>query len=92
MTRILALAGMLLATPALAQTSMLKPGPGRDVVEANCGACHTTDYIRMNAPFLTPAAWKIEVTKMRAVFGSPVNDAVAAEILQYLDANYAATP
>ncbi len=77
--------GMLLATPAIAQ---LKPGVGQDTVEASCGACHTTDYIRMNAPFLSAEAWKAEVAKMRAAFGSPIDDAVAAEIVQYLTTEY----
>lgn len=66
----------------------LKPGSGQETVEANCGACHTTDYIRMNAPFLSPDAWKAEVTKMRVAFGSPIDDAVAAEIVQYLTTEY----
>ena len=85
MLRILIGTGLLLATPAFAE---IKPGPGQDVVEANCSVCHTTDYIRMNSPFLSPDAWKAEVGKMRAVFGSPIDDAVAAEILQYLTTEY----
>ena len=44
----------------------------------------------MNSPFLSPAAWKAEVTKMRAAFGAPMDDAVVAEIAGYLGANYAA--
>lgn len=85
MLRIFVCAGLMLAGPAWAE---VKPGPGQDVVEANCGACHTTDYIRMNSPFLSPDAWKAEVTKMRAAFGSPIDDAAAAEIVQYLTTQY----
>jgi mono/diheme cytochrome c family protein len=29
----------------------LKNAPGRDKVEAHCGACHSLDYIVMNSPF-----------------------------------------
>jgi sulfite dehydrogenase (cytochrome) subunit B len=29
---------------------VLKPGLGLDKVEANCGACHSLDYIQMNSP------------------------------------------
>jgi mono/diheme cytochrome c family protein len=83
--RIVISSGLLLSDPAFAQ---LKPGAGQDTVEANCAACHTTDYIKMNAPFLSPDAWKAEVTKMRAAFGSPIDDAVAAEIVQYLTTEY----
>jgi mono/diheme cytochrome c family protein len=68
----------------------LQAGPGRDVVTAACGTCHSVDYIRMNSVFLTPDAWKIEVAKMRTAFGAPIDDDTAAEILAYLDAHYAA--
>jgi mono/diheme cytochrome c family protein len=68
----------------------LKPGPGAEVTTAYCNACHTSDYIIMNSPFLSPATWKAEVTKMRAVFGAEMDDAVMAEISAYLGANYAA--
>ena len=85
MFRILLGAGLLLSGPAFAQ---LKPGAGQDTVEANCSACHSLDYIKMNAPFVTEAVWKAEVTKMRTAFGSPIDDAVAAEIVRYLTAQY----
>jgi mono/diheme cytochrome c family protein len=77
--------------PATAQSG-LKPGPGREVVEAACSACHTTGYIQMNAPFLTPDVWKAEVVKMRAAFGAPIDDAVAATVLEYLNQNYGPAP
>jgi len=68
----------------------LKPGPGADTAAAYCNACHTSDYIIMNSPFLSPAAWKAEVAKMRTAFGAPMDDSVVAEISAYLGANYAA--
>jgi uncharacterized protein (DUF697 family) len=43
----------------------------------------------MNSMFLTPAAWKAEVTKMRTAFGAQIDDDIAAEITAYLAANYA---
>jgi sulfite dehydrogenase (cytochrome) subunit B len=66
----------------------LKPGPGNDAVTASCNVCHTTDYIVMNSPFLTLDQWEREVTKMRAAFGAPIDDATAAVITAYLAANY----
>jgi hypothetical protein len=54
-------------------------------------ACHTTDYIVVNSVFLTPEAWKAEVTKMRSAFGAPIDDETAAEITAYLASNYAVT-
>jgi mono/diheme cytochrome c family protein len=77
--------------PAMAD-STLKPGPGRDTVEAACGTCHTPNYIRMNSPFLTPDQWKAEVTKMRTAYGAPIDDDAANEVLQYLGRFYAASP
>jgi sulfite dehydrogenase (cytochrome) subunit B len=80
----------LLATPALAaeEPVSLKPGAGLDAVNANCGGCHSLDYIRMNSPFLSTDAWKAEVTKMRAAYGAPIDDADAGAIAAYLAANY----
>jgi mono/diheme cytochrome c family protein len=69
----------------------LKAGPGDDKVEANCAACHSLDYIRMNSPFLDPAGWDAEVTKMINAFGAPISAADAAIIADYLKANYGKT-
>jgi sulfite dehydrogenase (cytochrome) subunit B len=66
----------------------LKKAPGLDKVEANCGACHSLDYIRMNSPFPTAALWDAEVTKMIKAFGAPITDADATAIKDYLKANY----
>ncbi len=70
----------------------LKPGAGADSTSGYCNACHTSDYIVMNSPFLSAAAWKAEVTKMRMAFGAPIDDGIADEITAYLAANYAAKP
>ena len=86
----------LAATPLLAVAARaeepveLKPGAGREVVEANCNACHSLDYVRMNSPFLSADAWKAEVVKMRTAFGAPIDDADAETILKYLIATYGA--
>jgi len=90
MHRAMPLAFLLLATtPAFAeQPVQLKPGAGLDVVETQCGACHSLDYVRMNSPFLTPDAWKAEVAKMRTAFGAEIDDADAAVIVNYLTAMY----
>lgn len=66
----------------------LKKAPGVDVVERNCAACHSLDYIQMNSPFLNAAGWDAEVTKMIKVFGAPIDDADAKAIADYLKANY----
>ena len=86
----LAFAAALIASSAQAdeQVMKLKPGNGLDKVEANCQACHTLAYIPMNSPFLKPAAWDAEVTKMIKAFGAPIDDADAKVIADYLKANY----
>jgi mono/diheme cytochrome c family protein len=86
----LAFAAALIASAALAddQVIKLKPGNGLDKVEANCQACHTLAYIPMNSPFLKPAGWDAEVTKMIKAYGAPVDEADAKAIADYLKANY----
>ena len=80
----------LTAAPAAAQEKpvTLKKAPGLELVEANCAACHSLDYIQMNSPFLNAAGWDAEVTKMIKAFGAPIDDADAKVIADYLKANY----
>jgi mono/diheme cytochrome c family protein len=93
MRRFVLAAGLLLAgRGVLAADATLKPGPGDDTTAATCSACHTSDYIVMNSAFLTPDAWRAEVTKMRSAFGAPIDDGTAAEITAYLAKNYAGPP
>jgi len=66
----------------------LKDGPGRAQVEANCGSCHSIDYIVLNSPFLDKAGWDATVTKMIRAFGAPINADDAKVIVEYLAANY----
>ncbi len=81
------LAGLLPASAA-EQPVQLKQAPGLDKVEANCQACHSLDYIPMNSPFLKPAQWDAEVTKMIKAYGAPIDEADAKAIADYLKANY----
>jgi hypothetical protein len=66
----------------------LEPGPGEEIVVANCGACHSLDYIRMNAPFMTSKVWEAEVAKMINVFGAAIEPADARTIVDYLTRHY----
>src|SRR5579871_1107753 len=66
----------------------LKEGPGRDVVEANCGACHSVDYIPMNSPFMNEKQWEAEVAKMINAFGAEIDAANAKTIVDYLARAY----
>jgi mono/diheme cytochrome c family protein len=86
---ILAFLASLAATSALAEEqTALKLAPGRDKVEAHCAVCHSLDYIVMNSPFLTPAQWRAEVTKMIEAFKAPIDAADAQQITDYLSAHY----
>lgn len=60
-------------------------GPGADVVNANCTACHSADMALAQPP-LTADQWKATVTKMREVYKAPVADADMPAILAYLAA------
>jgi len=86
----IALCGALTVTGAAAQEKpvVLKQAPGLDLVEANCAACHSLDYIAMNSPFLNTVQWEAEVAKMIKAFGAPISEADAKAIVDYLEANY----
>ena len=88
----IALLAGLAAAPAAAQEKpvTLKKGAGLEQVEANCGACHSLDYIQMNSPFMTSVVWDAEIAKMINVFGAPISEADARAIGDYLKANYGA--
>jgi sulfite dehydrogenase (cytochrome) subunit B len=86
----IALLAAVAAAPAAAQEKpvTLKKGAGLEQVEANCGACHSLDYIQMNSPFMASATWDAEIAKMIKVFGAPISEADARAIGDYLKANY----
>ena len=62
---------------------MFPPGPGMDVAQQNCTACHSVGMV-MNQPSLTAAAWDGEVHKMLAVYKAPVDPADVPAIVAYL--------
>jgi mono/diheme cytochrome c family protein len=78
--------------PAMAgageQPVRLKQAPGAALVEGQCGACHSVDYIVMNSPFLSAGQWDAEVTKMIKAFGAPIDSEDAKTIADYLKQNY----
>ena len=90
MWRILAGSAVLLfSVNALAQENVeLKPGAGLQTVEANCTACHSLDYPRINSVFLKRQGWEVVVNKMMNAFGAPIKPADAKVIVDYLTENY----
>lgn len=69
-------------------TIVLKPGVGLDVVEANCAACHSLDFIQMNSPIQDEKGWTETVGKMVNVMGAPITKDDQNQIISYLSTNY----
>ena len=72
------------------ETAAFKPGPNLDVVQNNCTACHSADYINTQprGPKFRKDFWQAEVTKMIKVYGAPIGDADVPKIVEYLAATY----
>jgi sulfite dehydrogenase (cytochrome) subunit B len=87
---LLAATALLAAHAANAEEAAvtLKDGAGRDIVGANCGACHSLDYIQMNSPFMAEKQWEAEVAKMINAFGADIDAANAKTIVDYLTRHY----
>jgi mono/diheme cytochrome c family protein len=72
------------------ETAALKPGPNVDVVQGNCTACHSVDYIQSQprGPSFKKDFWQAEVTKMIKVYGAPIADGDVSKIVDYLVATH----
>jgi mono/diheme cytochrome c family protein len=99
MKRFAFLALAAIAVPALAKpinyevpadTSQFKPGPNLEVVQGNCGSCHSADYILTQpiGPKFKKDFWQAEVTKMIKVYGAPIDEKDVPAIVDYLSATY----
>jgi mono/diheme cytochrome c family protein len=86
-------AGLALAAPVdykvPDEVAAFRPGPNLEVVQANCAACHSSDYIATQPPMKDKKAfWQAEVTKMIKVYGAPIEEADVGKIVDYLAATY----
>jgi hypothetical protein len=72
------------------ETAAFKPGPNLDVVQNNCTACHSADYVKTQprGPKFKRDFWQAEVTKMIKVYGAPIEDADVGKIVDYLTQTY----
>ena len=72
------------------ETAAFKPGPNLEVVQNNCTACHSADYVstQPRGPKFQKDFWQAEVTKMIKVYGAPIDDADVGKIVDYLAATY----
>ncbi|HTC31228.1 MAG TPA: cytochrome c [Candidatus Acidoferrum sp.] len=60
-----------------------KPGPGADLVTANCATCHSAAYIYTQPP-LNSKQWTAEVLKMQKAYGAPIAQSDVSAIVDYL--------
>ncbi|AMA56097.1 SorB family sulfite dehydrogenase c-type cytochrome subunit [Bradyrhizobium sp. CCGE-LA001] len=71
------------------EVAAFKPGPNLEIVQGNCSACHSSDYIATQPAMKDKEAfWQAEVTKMIKVYGAPIDDADVGKIVDYLAATY----
>jgi mono/diheme cytochrome c family protein len=72
------------------ETAAFKPGPNLDVMQGNCVACHSADYIltQPQGPKFQKEFWQAEVTKMITVFGAPIAPSDVPKIVDYLTATH----
>ena len=81
------LACLVLVQPARADEDLivLKEGQGREVVEQNCAACHSLDYIVMNSPILDQAKWEATVKKMIGTYGGAAMTGVPTMLVAMME-------
>jgi len=72
------------------EAATFKPGPNLEVVQNNCTACHSADYIKTQpqGEKFKKDFWAAEVTKMIKVYGAPIDEADVGKIVEYLAAAY----
>ena len=62
---------------------MFPAGPGSDITNNNCLACHSADHV-LNQPSLPKATWEEVVNKMINAYKAPITSKDAVEIVEYL--------
>ncbi|MGA2998549.1 c-type cytochrome [Bradyrhizobium sp.] len=67
----------------LPDRSTMFSGPGSDVVNDNCLACHSAGMV-LNQPALPTATWQAEAEKMIHIFKAPVDEKDVPAIVEYL--------
>ena len=72
------------------ETAAFKPGANLEVVQNNCTACHSADYVKTQprGEKFKKDFWAAEVTKMIKVYGAPIDQADVGKIVEYLSATY----
>lgn len=76
------------ALPDEVESFALPDGPGADIVQANCMACHSLDYVTTQPRGLGRDFWQMEVDKMIHRYGAPIAAEDKAPIVDYLSAEF----
>lgn len=66
------------------QPVTLPAGPGAELTQGTCSACHSLDYIRIQPPHKGPQFWHDEVAKMGKAYGARIDPKDADQIAAYL--------
>lgn len=70
------------------ETAEFRDGPGVELAQQNCVACHSVDYVITQPPKKGQAFWEAEVNKMKKTYGAPIEEADIKGIVDYLTATY----
>jgi sulfite dehydrogenase (cytochrome) subunit B len=72
------------------ETAKFMPAPGVEIVQNNCTACHSSDYVATQPRAVKSKKdfWQAEVTKMIKTYGAPIDEGDVGKIVDYLAANY----
>ena len=71
------------------EVAAFRPGPNLDVVQNNCTACHSADYVNTQPPMKDKKGfWQAEVTKMIKLCGAPIDELDIPKIVDYLSSTY----
>jgi sulfite dehydrogenase len=69
------------------ETHSFKPGPGSELANGQCLACHSVEYV-LTQPPEPRAFWEGSVKKMRDKFGAQIPDDQVEPLVNYLTLNY----
>ncbi len=62
----------------------LPAGPGAELVQAQCAACHSLDLVTTQPPAMGEAFWRKTVGKMVETYGADIPEDQQAAIIAYL--------
>jgi len=69
-----------------AETAVYQPSdlPGYQLVQKNCIACHSAQYVSSQPSSSSRSYWTATVHKMEKIFGAPIDEKEIPEMVDYL--------